>query len=92
MQNNKRILIVAFLFHLPGLRLFYNIKFTDYPKFQNILASALTLLGCFCNEEKTNLQKGMNYKLRDDYSIILMSLRKNVLYTINTYRQGQHSK
>jgi hypothetical protein len=46
MQNNKRILIVAFLFHLPGLRLFYNIKFTDYPKFQNILASALTLLGC----------------------------------------------
>jgi len=46
MEYNKRILIVAFLFHLPGLRLFYNIKFTNYPKFQNILASALTLLGC----------------------------------------------
>ena len=33
-----------------------------------------------CNEEKSNLQKGMNYKIRDDYSIILMSLRKNAPY------------
>ena len=49
MKYNKRILIVAFLFHLPGLRLFYNIKFTNYPKFQNILVFALTLLGCLLN-------------------------------------------
>lgn len=33
-----------------------------------------------CSEEKTNPQKGMNFKMKDNYSIILMSLRKNAPY------------
>ena len=43
-----------------------------------------------CNEEKTNLQKGMNYKLRDDYSIILMSLRKNAPYADRIEDDGKN--
>ena len=33
-----------------------------------------------CNEENTSLQKGMNYRIKGNISIILMSLRKNALY------------
>jgi len=31
-------------------------------------------------EERINLQRGMNFRIRQDYSIILMSLRKNAPY------------
>ena len=33
-----------------------------------------------CNEEGVNLQRGMNYQLRGDMSVILMSLRANAPY------------
>ena len=33
-----------------------------------------------CSEEKVNLQKGMNYSLGGNYSVILMSLRENAPY------------
>ena len=33
-----------------------------------------------CNEENTSLQKGMNYRIKGNISIILMSLRKNAPY------------
>jgi len=33
-----------------------------------------------CSEERVNLQRGMNYQLRSDMSIILMSLRSNAPY------------
>ena len=33
-----------------------------------------------CSEEKVNLQKGMNYSLGGNYSVILMSLRQNAPY------------
>ena len=33
-----------------------------------------------CREEGVNLQRGMNYRLRGNYSVILMSLRRNAPY------------
>lgn len=33
-----------------------------------------------CSEEQSSLQKGMNYQLKNGYSVILMSLRKNAPY------------
>lgn len=33
-----------------------------------------------CSEEKTSLQKGMNFRVKNNLSIILMSLRKNAPY------------
>lgn len=33
-----------------------------------------------CSEEKTSLQRGMNFKIKNGQSIILMSLRKNAPY------------
>jgi len=29
-----------------------------------------------CQEESVNLQRGMNYRLKPNYSVILMSLRR----------------
>ena len=34
-----------------------------------------------CSEEGVNLQRGMNYHLRGDISVILMSLRPNAPYS-----------
>ena len=34
-----------------------------------------------CQEEGVNLQRGMNYHLRGDISVILMSIRPNSPYT-----------
>jgi hypothetical protein len=33
-----------------------------------------------CTEEGTNLQRGMNFRLREDYSVLLMGLRPNAPY------------
>ena len=33
-----------------------------------------------CAEEGTNLQRGMNFRLRNDHSVLLMSLRPNAPY------------
>ena len=33
-----------------------------------------------CSEEKTSLQKGMNFRVKNNLSIILMSLIKNAPY------------
>ncbi len=33
-----------------------------------------------CQREGVNLQKGMNYQLRNGYSVILMSVRANAPY------------
>jgi hypothetical protein len=45
-MNNKTLLLVAFLFHLPGLSFFYKIKFKNYPKRQNIFIFIFTIFGC----------------------------------------------
>ena len=42
-----------------------------------------------CNEEKTSLQKGMNFKIKNGQSIILMSLRKNAPYADRIENGGQ---
>lgn len=34
-----------------------------------------------CNEEQFTLQKGMNFRIKNGQSIILMSLRKNAPYS-----------
>jgi hypothetical protein len=42
-----------------------------------------------CSEEGVNLQRGMNYHLRADTSVILMSLRPNAPYTDKVEANGQ---
>ena len=42
-----------------------------------------------CREEGVNLQRGMNYRLRNSYSIILMSLRKGAPYADRVEEAGQ---
>ncbi len=42
-----------------------------------------------CNEEKTSLQKGMNFRIKNNSSIILMSLRKNAPYVDRIENDGQ---
>lgn len=41
-----------------------------------------------CSEENTSLQKGMNYKIKNGISIILMSLRKNAPYADRIEENG----
>ncbi len=42
-----------------------------------------------CSEEGVNLQRGMNYHLRRDYSVILMSLRPNAPYSDRIENDGR---
>ena len=42
-----------------------------------------------CREEGVNLQRGMNYRLRGKYSVILMSLRLNAPYADRIEDNGQ---
>ena len=42
-----------------------------------------------CNEESTSLQKGMNYRIKGNISIILMSLRKNAPYADRIENDGK---
>ena len=42
-----------------------------------------------CNEEGVNLQRGMNYHLRGDISVILMSLRPNAPYADKVEDDGR---
>lgn len=42
-----------------------------------------------CREEDVNLQRGMNYRLRNSYSIILMSLRRRASYADRVEKAGQ---
>jgi hypothetical protein len=42
-----------------------------------------------CAEEKVNLQRGMNYHLRGDISVILMSLRRNAPYADRIENDGR---
>ncbi len=42
-----------------------------------------------CSEEGVNLQRGMNYHLRGDTSVILMSLRPNAPYSDNVEDEGR---
>ena len=42
-----------------------------------------------CREEGVNLQRGMNYRLRNGYSIILMSLRRGAPYADRVEDEGQ---
>ena len=42
-----------------------------------------------CRAEGVNLQRGMNYRLRNGYSIILMSLRKGAPYADRVEEDGQ---
>jgi hypothetical protein len=42
-----------------------------------------------CAEEKTNLQRGMNYKLHGGFSVILMSLRKGAPYADRVEDDGR---
>jgi len=42
-----------------------------------------------CSEERVNLQRGMNYHLRGDSSVILMSLRKNAPYADRVENDGR---
>jgi hypothetical protein len=42
-----------------------------------------------CSEEKVNLQRGMNYHLRGDSSVILMSLRRNAPYADRIENDGR---
>ena len=39
-------LVVAIFFHLPGIKLFYNIKIENYPVIKNIVAIIFTLIIC----------------------------------------------
>jgi hypothetical protein len=41
-----------------------------------------------CFREKTSLQRGMNYRLGDNYSVILMSTRKNAPYKDEIIENG----
>ena len=41
-----------------------------------------------CTEEGTNLQGGMNFRLREDYSVLLMSLRPNAPYADRIEEHG----
>ena len=41
-----------------------------------------------CTEEGTNLQRGMNFRLREDYSVLLMSLRPNAPYADRIQEDG----
>ncbi len=41
-----------------------------------------------CREEGVNLQRGMNYKLRNGFSVILMSLRKGAPYADKIEENG----
>jgi hypothetical protein len=41
-----------------------------------------------CTEEGTNLQRGMNFRLRDDHSVFLMSLRPNAPYADRIEEDG----
>jgi hypothetical protein len=41
-----------------------------------------------CQEEGVNLQRGMNYKLRNGFSVILMSLRKGAPYADRIEEKG----
>ena len=42
-----------------------------------------------CSEEHVNLQRGMNYKLGSNYSVILMSVRNNAPYSDEILDNGQ---
>lgn len=42
-----------------------------------------------CSEEGVNLQRGMNYRLHGDYSVILMSLRPNAPYLDRIEEEGR---
>lgn len=42
-----------------------------------------------CSEEEVNLQRGMNYRLRGDISVILMSLRPNAPYSDRIEEEGR---
>ncbi|OGW84087.1 MAG: hypothetical protein A2987_05450 [Omnitrophica bacterium RIFCSPLOWO2_01_FULL_45_10] len=42
-----------------------------------------------CREEGCNLQRGMNYRLRPGYSVILMSLRKGAPYVDRVEENGK---
>ena len=42
-----------------------------------------------CREEGVNLQRGMNYRLHNSYSIILMSLRRGAPYADRVEEDGQ---
>lgn len=42
-----------------------------------------------CNEENTSLQKGMNFRIKGNSSIILMSLRKNAPYSDRVEDDGK---
>ena len=42
-----------------------------------------------CSEEGVNLQRGMNYHLRGDISVILMSLRQNAPYSDRVEEDGR---
>ena len=42
-----------------------------------------------CQEEGVNLQRGMNYRLKPGYSVILMSLRKGAPYADRVDENGK---
>ena len=42
-----------------------------------------------CQREKASLQRGMNFKLFENYSVILMSLRKNSPYQDEVIDNGK---
>jgi hypothetical protein len=42
-----------------------------------------------CQEEGVNLQRGMNYRLKPNYSVILMSLRKGAPYADRVDENGK---
>ena len=42
-----------------------------------------------CQEEGVNLQRGMNFHLGNDYSVILMSLRQNAPYADKILEDGK---
>jgi hypothetical protein len=42
-----------------------------------------------CQHEKVTLQRGMNYKINSEYSIILMSLRKDAPYADKIEKNGE---
>jgi hypothetical protein len=41
-----------------------------------------------CSEENVNLQRGMNFRLHNNYSVILMSLRQNAPYADRIENEG----
>lgn len=42
-----------------------------------------------CQEEGVNLQRGMNFKLRDGVSVVLMSVRKGAPYADRIEEDGR---